>query len=120
VGENHRLTVGPTTDRDIVSGQHVGIHRIMICGHPAPARGRVGLPEELGDVSAPGPMPNGIGGEPTCGPRQPRGWRVTALLRPGRCPGTPLTTSKGNLPSPIRVTSRGREQVTDVLGVQVH
>ena len=45
---------------------------------------------------------------------------VCSALRPGRCPGTPLATSKGNLPSPIRVTSRGREQVTDVLGVQVH
>lgn len=26
VGENHRLTVGPTTSRDIVSGQNVDIH----------------------------------------------------------------------------------------------
>jgi hypothetical protein len=24
-----------------------------------------------------------FGGELTCGPRQPRGWRVTALLDPG-------------------------------------
>jgi signal transduction histidine kinase len=44
----------------------------------APGGGLTGMAER---VSA-------FGGELTCGPRQPCGWQVTALLRPGR-PGSP-------------------------------
>jgi signal transduction histidine kinase len=39
----------------------------------APGGGLTGMAERVG----------AFGGELTCGPRQPRGWRVTALLHPG-------------------------------------
>jgi signal transduction histidine kinase len=39
----------------------------------APGGGLTGMAERVG----------AFGGELTCGPRQPRGWRVTALLDPG-------------------------------------
>ncbi len=39
----------------------------------APGGGLTGMAERVG----------AFGGELTCGPRQPRGWRVTARLNPG-------------------------------------
>ena len=39
----------------------------------APGGGLTGMAERVG----------AFGGELTCGPRQPRGWRVTARLDPG-------------------------------------
>ena len=69
-----RLRVSPAEVRVEVEDDGAGT-----AGVPrAPGGGLTGMAER---VSA-------FGGELTCGPRQPRGWRVTALLHPGG-PGAP-------------------------------
>jgi signal transduction histidine kinase len=46
--------------------------------------GRAGVPRGPGGgLTGMAQRVGGFGGELTCGPRQPRGWRVTARLDPG-------------------------------------
>jgi len=67
VGENHRLTVGPTTNRDIVSGQHVDIHT----NHNKPV-----TPRRLADA-----LDNGA---PRTEALRRRAWSASGLTAPGR------------------------------------
>jgi signal transduction histidine kinase len=80
-----RLRLAPGEVR--VEVEDDGIGSAVVPGAPgAPGGGLTGMRERVG----------AFGGELTCGPRQPRGWQVTARLNPG--PADPGTADPGPAP----------------------